>query len=163
MQTLRICALGSILLTTANAADITFGVSGSGQVNLDHTVVVGNWGKTLSMSSYYVGHGGTCPPLGMSAAFFWNDHVYADPGACLPPPPFLRLTWNPKPLVSANTPRTLVAYPDIPSVFLDLYLIRLRQPLPVAYPTDLYAIRQWSVNGKRAERGRLDVGYHNPK
>jgi hypothetical protein len=146
-----------------NASDLVFGIDGSGRLTLDHTVVAGNWGKVLSMSSWYVSHGNTCPPVDPIAAHFWGNRIDADPAVCLPPPAAgLRTTWNPRVKTSLATPRELAAYPDVVAPWTDLYLIRRRQPVPYALPAALYVDRLWSVNGKSPDLVRLDVGYHNP-
>jgi hypothetical protein len=146
-----------------NAADIVFGVDGSGRVTLDHTLAAGNWGKVLSMSSWYVAHGFTCPPVSAIAANFKGNRINADPAACLPPAPMLNTTWNPRvTLPPLPPPRYLFTYPDIPAPRTDLYFIRKRSPLPTPLPPDLYLGRQWTVDGIHPDTNKLDVGYHNP-
>jgi hypothetical protein len=147
-----------------NGTDIVFAIEGSGQLTLDHTLVAGNWGKVLSMSSYYVATG-ACPPVTPIASNFRKNRLNADPAVCLPPvsASTLSLSWNPNVTVSAATPRTLAAYPDVVAPWTDLYLIRRRQPIPYALPAGLYVGRPWSVDGVNADTGRLDVGYHNPQ
>ncbi|MEZ4360097.1 MAG: hypothetical protein R3B48_07950 [Kofleriaceae bacterium] len=156
------CDQSSFIASTVinNAADITFGVGGSGRLVLDHTLVAGNWGKTLSMSSYYVAHGNTCPPLSLTAAAVWGNKLIADPVACLPPP--LIVGWNPNPIVSASTPRTIVGYPTVPAPWTDLYLINHLEPFVYALPVGLFLGRPWSVDALHDDVADLDVGYHNP-
>lgn len=145
-----------------NAADLVFNMGGSGKLELDHTLVSGTWGKVISMSSYYVSHGNTCPPITTIATNFRGNNIDADPGVCTPPSPGLDTTWKPGVTVSPNTPRTLTGYPDVPAPWTDLYLINKREPIPYALPSNLYMGRDWSVNGINPDKKRLDVGYHNP-
>ncbi|MFN3200614.1 MAG: hypothetical protein ACE366_19600 [Bradymonadia bacterium] len=160
------CGKAALVASTIinNATDLVFNIesASSGDLALDHVVTHGNWGKLLSMSSWYTSHGSACPPLVMNDTASWGDRVIADPATCTPPT--LTTTWDPVPTVAFFTPRTVRGYPNLNRPRRNLYLINRRQPsFTGAGPAGLFHSRPWSVDGVNNDAdARLDMGYHNP-